>query len=105
MIPVIQNIPNVLDFLREREGKPIPMRKAEINRILGKMDELQGMGAGSDVMFMVGQSVIVNDGPFSTFQGIIEEVNEEKKKLKVAVKIFGRKTPLELSFFQVKLES
>ena len=105
IIPVIQNLPNVLDFLREREGKPIPMRQAEVNRILGKMDELQGMGAGSDVMFMVGQSVIVNDGPFSTFNGIIEEVNEEKKKLKVAVKIFGRKTPLELSFFQVKLES
>ena len=104
VVHVIKNVPNVLGFLGTN-GEPDPLRPIEVKRILGKVDELQGMGAGSDVTFMVGQSVIVNDGPFSTFQGIIEEVNEEKKKLKVAVKIFGRKTPLELSFFQVKLES
>ena len=104
VIHVIKNVPNVLGFLGTN-GEPDPLRPQEVKRILGKVDELQGMGASSDVTFMVGQSVIVNDGLFSTFQGIIEEVNEEKKKLKVAVKIFGRKTPLELSFFQVKLES
>ena len=104
VVHVIKNTPNVLGFLGTN-GEPDPLRPLEVKRILGKVDELQGMGAGSDHMFMVGQSVIVNDGPFSTFNGIIEEVNEEKKKLKVAVKIFGRKTPLELSFFQVKLES
>ncbi len=103
IIPVIQNLPNVLDFLREREGKPIPMRQVEINRILGKMDEQID---GTDAMdrFIVGESVKVIDGAFNSFSGIVEEVNEEKKKLKVTVKIFGRKTPLELSFSQVEKE-
>ena len=103
IIPVIQNLPNVLDFLREREGKPIPLRQAEINRILGKMDEQID---GTDAMdrFIVGESVKVIDGAFNSFSGIVEEVNEEKKKLKVTVKIFGRKTPLELSFSQVEKE-
>ena len=104
VIHVIKNVPNVLGFLGTN-GEPDPLRPIEVKRILGKMDELQSMGAANDVTFMVGQSVVVNDGPFSTFNGVIEEVNEEKKKLKVAMKIFGRKTPLELSFFQVKLES
>ena len=103
IIPVIQNLPNVLDFLREREGKPIPMRQAEVNRILGKMDEQLD---GTDAMdrFIVGENVKVIDGPFNSFVGIVEEVNEEKKKLKVTVKIFGRKTPLELGFSQVEKE-
>ena len=105
VIHTIKNVPNVLGFLGTRGEDPDPLRPAEVTRILGKMDELMEQGEGSDVTFMVGQSVIVNDGPFSTFSGIIEEVNNEKKKLKVSVKIFGRKTPLELSFFQVKLES
>ncbi len=100
---VIRNIPNVLGFLGTK-GEADPLRPAEVNRILGKMDEMQEMGEGNDVTFLVGQSVIVNDGPFKSFSGVIEEVNEEKKKLKVSVKIFGRKTPLELSYFQVKLE-
>ena len=70
VVHVIKNVPNVLGFLGTN-GEPDPLRPIEVKRILGKMDELQGMGAGSDVMFMVGQSVIVNDGPFSTFNGII----------------------------------
>ncbi|MGP1446910.1 MAG: transcription termination/antitermination protein NusG [Candidatus Limimorpha sp.] len=100
---VIRNVPNVLGFLGTK-GDPDPLRPAEVNRILGRMDELQEMGEGNDVSFLVGQSVIVNDGPFKSFSGVVEEVNEEKKKLKVSVKIFGRKTPLELSYFQVILE-
>jgi transcriptional antiterminator NusG len=104
VVHVIKNTPNVIGFLGTK-GEPDPLRPQEVQRILGKVDELQTMGAANDVTFMVGQSVVVSDGPFSTFNGVIEEVNEEKKKLKVAVKIFGRKTPLELSFFQVKLES
>ena len=101
IIPVIQNLPNVLDFLREREGKPIPMRQSEINRILGKMDESVD---GSEMMdrFIVGENVKVIDGPFNSFVGVVEEINEDKKKLKVTVKIFGRKTPLELNFSQVE---
>ena len=103
IIPVIQNLPNVLDFLREREGKPIPMRQSEINRILGKMDE-QMEGADALDRFIVGENVKVIDGAFNSFVGVVEEVNEEKKKLKVTVKIFGRKTPLELGFSQVEKE-
>ena len=103
IIPVIQSLPNVLDFLREREGKPIPMRQAEINRILGKMDE-QIDGADALDHFIIGENVKVIDGAFNSFTGVVEEVNEEKKKLKVTVKIFGRKTPLELSFSQVEKE-
>ena len=103
IIPVIQNIPNVLDFLREREGKPIPMRQSEINRILGKMDE-QVDGIDTMDRFIVGESVKVIDGPFNSFSGIVEEVNDEKKKLKVTVKIFGRRTPLELNYSQVEKE-
>lgn len=101
IIPVIQNLPNVLDFLREREGKPIPMRQAEINRILGKMDESMESKEMMD-RFIVGENVKVIDGPFNSFVGVVEEVNEDKKKLKVTVKIFGRRTPLELSFSQVE---
>ena len=101
IIPVIQNLPNVLDFLREREGKPIPMRQNEINRILGKMDESLDSNEMMD-RFIVGENVKVIDGPFNSFVGVVEEINEDKKKLKVTVKIFGRKTPLELNFSQVE---
>ena len=101
IIPVIQNLPNVLDFLREREGKPIPMRQNEINRILGKMDESVDSNEMMD-RFIVGENVKVIDGAFNSFVGVVEEINEDKKKLKVTVKIFGRKTPLELNFSQVE---
>lgn len=104
VIPVIQNVPNVLDFLREREGKPIAMRPAEINRILGNMDDQLESSDNSLERFIIGESVKVIDGPFNSFVGVIEEVNDEKKKLKVNVKIFGRKTPLELTFNQVEKE-
>lgn len=104
VIPVIQNVPNVLDFLREREGKPIAMRPAEINRILGNMDNQLQSSDNSLERFIIGESVKVIDGPFNSFVGVIEEVNDEKKKLKVNVKIFGRKTPLELTFNQVEKE-
>lgn len=100
---VLKNVPGVLGFLGSK-GEPIPMRPAEVNRILGKVDELAEKGEEISDPFIVGESVRVIDGPFNSFTGIIEEVNEEKKKLKVMVKIFGRKTPLELSFVQVEKE-
>jgi transcriptional antiterminator NusG len=81
---------------------PTPLRVSEVNRILGKVDELSASDEEITVPFFVGESVKVVDGPFNSFTGIIEEVNDEKKKLKVMVKIFGRKTPLELSFMQVE---
>jgi transcriptional antiterminator NusG len=100
---IIRNIPNVLGFLGTK-GNADPLRPAEVNRILGKVDELAEQGEEVNVPFIVGETVKVIDGPFNSFSGIIEEINEEKKKLKVMVKIFGRKTPLELSFMQVEKE-
>lgn len=102
---ILKNIPNVIGFLGTQQGDPVPLRKSEINRILGKVDELAASDEEINVPFFVGEAVKVVDGPFNSFTGVIEEVNEEKKKLKVMVKIFGRKTPLELSFMQVEKES
>jgi len=102
---LLRNIPNVIGFLGSKDGEPAPLRKAEINRILGKVDELNASDEELNVPFFVGESVKVIDGPFNSFTGIIEEVNDEKKKLKVMVKIFGRKTPLELSFMQVEKDN
>ncbi len=100
---IIQNIPNVLGFLGTK-GEADPLRPSEVNRILGKVDELAEQGEEVNIPYIVGESVKVIDGPFNSFSGIIEEINEEKKKLKVMVKIFGRKTPLELGFMQVEKE-
>ena len=97
------NIPNVIGFLGGSET-PVPLRPAEVSRILGTVDELQGQTGDLDVQFYVGESVKITFGPFSGFTGIIEEVNAEKKKLKVMVKVFGRKTPLELGYMQVEKE-
>lgn len=102
---ILKSIPNVIGFLGTKQGDPVPLRKSEINRILGKVDELAASDEEINVPFFVGESVKVVDGPFNSFTGIIEEVNDEKKKLKVMVKIFGRKTPLELSFMQVEKDS
>lgn len=101
---VLRNVPNVMGFLGSKGGDPIPLRISEVNRILGKVDELAESDEEINVPFFVGETVKVIDGPFNSFTGVIEEVNEEKKKLKVMVKIFGRKTPLELSFLQVEKE-
>jgi transcriptional antiterminator NusG len=100
---IIKNVPGVLGFLGS-QGEPVPLRQVEVNRILGKVDELAEQGEEMTVPFMIGESVTVIDGPFNSFSGVIEEINEEKKKLKVMVKIFGRKTPVELSFMQVEKE-
>lgn len=100
---IIQNVPDVIGFLGTR-GEPDPMRESEVKRILGKVDELAEQGEEVNVPFIVGETVTVTDGPFNSFSGVVEEINEEKKKLKVMVKIFGRKTPLELGFMQVEKE-
>lgn len=102
---MLRNTPNVLGFLGGTD-KPSPVRQAEVNRMLGlgSEDELDVVDAMVNVDFLVGESVKVNDGPFTGFDGIIEEINADKQKLKVSVKIFGRVTPLELSFTQVSKE-
>jgi transcriptional antiterminator NusG len=101
----LRNFPNVIGFLGDTKGgDPVPMRQNEVNRILGRVDELAENDEEINVPFVVGETVKVVDGPFNGFNGTIEEINEEKKKLQVMVKIFGRKTPLELSFMQVEKE-
>lgn len=102
---VIKSIPNVIGFLgTEKGGDPVPMRMAEVNRILGKVDELSVTEEELKIPFVIGESVKVIDGPFNNFSGVIDEINEEKKKLKVMVKIFGRKNLLELNYLQVEKE-
>jgi len=103
---VIKSIPNVIGFLgTEKGGDPVPMRMAEVNRILGKVDELSITEEELKIPFVVGESVKVIDGPFNNFSGVVDEINEDKKKLKVMVKIFGRKNLLELNYMQVEKES
>lgn len=102
---ILRNVTNVIGFLgNTKGGDPVPMRQSEINRILGKVDELSESGEELTIPYVIGETIKVIDGPFNGFNGVIEEVNEEKKKLKVMVKIFGRKTPLELGFMQVEKE-
>ena len=101
---IIKSVTNVIGFLGETKGgDPIPLRQSEVNRMLGKVDEL-ALQEDSNVIipFIHGESVKVIDGPFNGFDGTIEKINEEKRKLEVMVKIFGRKTPLELSYMQVE---
>ena len=101
----LRNTTNVIDFLRGRgkNAAPEALRESEVLRMMGQADELiDTADDGND--FMVGETVKVTFGPFSGFSGTIEEVNREKKKLKVMVKIFGRKTPLELENSQVERE-
>ena len=99
----LRYIPNVLGFLGGMDN-PSPVRQADINRILGTVEDTAIRTEEVEVPFILDEAVKVVDGPFSGFSGIIEEVNTEKRKLKVMVKIFGRKTPLELGFNQVEKE-
>ncbi len=101
---ILNNIPNIIGFLGSKGDEPVPLRMSEVNRILGKVDELAESDEEINEPYFVGETIRVVDGPFNGFNGVIEDVNEEKKKLKVMVKIFGRKTPLELSFMQVEKE-
>lgn len=99
---ILRNIPNIINFLGD--NNPVPMRASEVARMIGTAD--QGMDDTADVVmeFVEGETVKVTDGPFNGFSGVVEEVNVEKKKLSVMVKIFGRKTPLELGYLQVEKE-
>lgn len=99
----IKNIVGVIGFLPPKKD-PVPLRQSEVNRILGKVDAINESGGFVEVPFVMGEPVKVVDGPFNGFSGTIEEINEEKKKLKVIVKIFGRRTPLELNYMQVEKE-
>jgi transcriptional antiterminator NusG len=97
----IKNTTNVIHFLGKEN--PVALRKAEVDKMLGNVDQ---MSEGDSIMhaehFIRGDSIKIIDGPFKDFNGAIEEVNDEKKRLKVNVKIFGRNTPVELTFMQVE---
>ena len=100
---IIRSITNVIGFLGETKGgEPVPLRPSEVNRLLGKVDELSEQTENILIPFKIGETIKVIDGPFNGFNGSIEKVNEEKRTLEVMVKIFGRKTPLELSYMQVE---
>ena len=100
---VIRSITNVIGFLGETKGgEPVPLRSSEVNRMLGKVDELAVQSENIVIPFTLSETVKVIDGPVNGFNGTIEKINEEKRKLEVMVKIFGRKTPLELSYMQVE---
>ncbi|MEL6676044.1 MAG: transcription termination/antitermination protein NusG [Bacteroidota bacterium] len=105
IISMVKEVPNVIGFLGDKRGSdPVPLREAEVNQILGKVDELDEQGEMPEEPFIKGEPVKVMAGPFNGFTGVIDEIYEDKKKLKVVVKIFGRNTPIELNYFQVEKE-
>ncbi|MFQ5602836.1 MAG: transcription termination/antitermination protein NusG [bacterium] len=99
---LILNTPGVTNFVGPK-NRPQPLRQDEIDRILGRVEESVSKEV-LDVPFRVGDPIKVIDGPFTDFSGFVEDINKEKKKVKVMVSIFGRSTPLELDFLQVELE-
>lgn len=100
MIQGITGVTNVIHFLGKEH--PIALRKTEVNKMFGKLDEVSEQGIGYAEPYIIGETIKIIDGPFNDFNGTIEEVNEEKKKLKIVVKIFGRATPVELNYSQVE---
>jgi transcriptional antiterminator NusG len=102
---LIKSIPGVIGFLGKNGGasiEPEPLRQSEVNRILGVQDSSKEESIDSGMAFVKGETVKVIDGPFNGFEGTVEEVFEDKKKLSVSVKIFGRSTPVELGYLQVE---
>ena len=102
VVHFLKNVNYIIGFLGGTT--PVPLRSSEVNRILGTVDALQEQAEEFDVQYVVGETIKVTFGPFAGFHGEIEEIDSDKKKLKVMVKIFGRKTPLELGYMQVEKE-
>lgn len=105
LIHMITSIPGIIGFLGasgSTSKDPVALRQSEVNRILGKVDESAEDDVKLETTFIVGETVKVMDGPFNGFTGTVEEVFEERQKLNVMVKIFGRNTPVELNYVQVE---
>lgn len=100
ILQAIKNVTGVIHFLGK--DRPDALRKSEVNKMFGKMDEMADSGVTMSEPFILGETVKIIDGPFNDFNGTVEEVNDDKKKLKVIVKIFGRGTEVELNFMQVE---
>ncbi|MBE2289057.1 MAG: transcription termination/antitermination factor NusG [Chitinophagaceae bacterium] len=100
IIHTVKNVTGVIHFLGKEN--PTALRKSEVNKMFGKMDEVSEQGVSYAEPYIVGETVKIVDGPFNDFNGTVEEINQEKKKLKVVVKIFGRATPVELNYMQVE---
>jgi transcription termination/antitermination protein NusG len=100
IIQSINAVTGVIHFLGKEN--PMSLRKSEVNKMFGKMDEVAEGGSNMSEPYLVGETIKIIDGPFNDFNGTIEEVNDEKKKLKAVVKIFGRSTPVELNYMQVE---
>jgi transcription termination/antitermination protein NusG len=100
LVSKIAALTGVIHFLGKEN--PVSLRKSEVNKMFGKMDEVAEMGGQATLNFLVGEIIKITDGPFNDFNGTIQEINEEKKKLKVEVKIFGRSQPVELNYIQVE---
>jgi transcription termination/antitermination protein NusG len=100
MVTALAALNGVIHFLGK--NNPVSLRRSEVNKMFGKMDEVADLGTSNLEPFIVGETIKIIDGPFKDFNGTIEEVNEEKKKIKAVVKIFGRSTPVELNYMQVE---
>ncbi|MBQ1938055.1 MAG: transcription termination/antitermination factor NusG [Bacteroidales bacterium] len=104
---IIRNeVPHMTGFLTQKKGdpNPVPLREDEVKRILGTQDENAASDGETLIDFSIGEAVKITDGPFSGFDGTVEEIIEDRSKLKIAVMVFGRKTLLELNFTQVTKE-
>lgn len=99
---LVLNTPSVLSFAGPR-GEAVPLQPDEVRRLLGRIEERKNVEVLA-VPFRIGEPVKIIDGPFNNFTGVIQDINEEKVKLRVMVSIFGRKTPVELDFSQVEAE-
>lgn len=98
---IVNNVPKVTGFLGSSGKKPLPVSQREVDRILGQVEEADAAPARPSVLYDVGETVKVIDGPFASFTGIVEDVDEDAARLKVSVSIFGRATPVELEYSQV----
>ena len=100
---IVENTPGVLSFVGPKGEAPVPLRDNEVKRIFGEVERKEGIEI-IETPFNKGDAIKVIAGPFIDFTGFVENVNEDKQKVKVTVSIFGRPTPIELDFFQVELE-